>query len=60
MEDCSEVSVSTDLGNEDMKRDTVTEEEESVQVRGRKNFLYMKIIHCSDFSGVFGASESSW
>ena len=50
MEDCSEVSVSTDLGNEDMKHDTVTEEEESVQVRGRKNFLYMKIIHCSDFS----------
>lgn len=32
VEDCSEVSVSTDLGNEDMKRDTVTEEEESVQV----------------------------
>lgn len=32
VEDCSEVSVSTDLGNEDMKHDTVTEEEESVQV----------------------------
>lgn len=32
VEDCSEVSVSTDLGNEDMKLDTVTEEEESVQV----------------------------
>lgn len=32
VEDCYEVSVSTDLGNEDMKRDTVTEEEESVQV----------------------------
>ncbi|XP_052545495.1 protein FAM13B isoform X1 [Tympanuchus pallidicinctus] len=30
--DCSEVLVSTDLGSEDMKRDTVTEEEESVQV----------------------------
>lgn len=32
VEDCYEVSVSTDLGNEDMKHDTVTEEEESVQV----------------------------
>ncbi|XP_048816354.1 protein FAM13B isoform X2 [Lagopus muta] len=30
--DCSEVLVGTDLGSEDMKRDTVTEEEESVQV----------------------------
>uniref|UniRef100_A0A669QEA7 Protein FAM13B n=1 Tax=Phasianus colchicus TaxID=9054 RepID=A0A669QEA7_PHACC len=30
--DCSEVLVSTDLGSEDMKHDTVTEEEESVQV----------------------------
>ncbi|XP_072203970.1 protein FAM13B isoform X2 [Excalfactoria chinensis] len=30
--DCSEVLVSTDLGSEDMKHDTVTEEEEGVQV----------------------------
>uniref|UniRef100_A0A8C3LJ09 Protein FAM13B n=1 Tax=Chrysolophus pictus TaxID=9089 RepID=A0A8C3LJ09_CHRPC len=30
--DCSEVLVSTDLGSEDMKHDTVTEEEENVQV----------------------------
>ncbi|XP_015731166.1 protein FAM13B isoform X4 [Coturnix japonica] len=30
--DCSEVLVSTDLGSEDMKHDTVTEEEESIQV----------------------------
>lgn len=30
--DCSEVLVSTDLGSEDMKHDTVTEEEESTQV----------------------------
>ncbi|NXX01531.1 FA13B protein, partial [Larus smithsonianus] len=33
--DCSEVLVCTDLDSEAMKHDTVTEEEESVQVRGR-------------------------
>ncbi|KFO58281.1 Protein FAM13B [Corvus brachyrhynchos] len=33
--DCSEVLVCTDLDREAMKRDTVTEEEESIQVRGR-------------------------
>uniref|UniRef100_A0A8C5UBT6 Protein FAM13B n=1 Tax=Malurus cyaneus samueli TaxID=2593467 RepID=A0A8C5UBT6_9PASS len=33
--DCSEVLVCTDLDSESMKHDTVTEEEESVQVRGR-------------------------
>uniref|UniRef100_A0A672U4P8 Protein FAM13B n=1 Tax=Strigops habroptila TaxID=2489341 RepID=A0A672U4P8_STRHB len=32
--DCSEVLVCTDLDSEAMKHDTVTEEEESVQVRG--------------------------
>ncbi|KFU83905.1 Protein FAM13B [Chaetura pelagica] len=33
--DCSEVLVCTDLDSEAMKHDTVTEEEESIQVRGR-------------------------
>lgn len=40
MGDCSEVLVGTDLGSEDMKRDTVTEEEESVQVRGRASCIW--------------------
>ncbi|KFV89567.1 Protein FAM13B, partial [Fulmarus glacialis] len=39
--DCSEVLVCTDLDSEAMKRDTVTEEEESVQVRGRASCLYL-------------------
>ncbi|KFV44049.1 Protein FAM13B [Gavia stellata] len=40
--DCSEVLVCTDLDSGAMKHDTVTEEEESIQVRG----MYMKIIKC--------------
>ncbi|KFW66158.1 Protein FAM13B [Pygoscelis adeliae] len=36
---CSEVLVCTDLDSEAMKHDTVTEEEESVQVRGRASCL---------------------
>lgn len=36
---CSEVLVSTDLDSEAMKQDTVTEEEESVQVRGRASCM---------------------
>ncbi|KFR04402.1 Protein FAM13B [Nipponia nippon] len=37
--DCSEVLVCTDLDSEAMKHDTVTEEEESVQVRQRASCL---------------------
>ncbi|KFP57276.1 Protein FAM13B [Cariama cristata] len=37
--DCSEVLVCTDVDSEAMKHDTVTEEEESVQVRGRASCL---------------------
>ncbi|NXO66207.1 FA13B protein, partial [Phainopepla nitens] len=37
--DCSEVLVCTDLDSEAMKHDTVTEEEESIQVRGKVSCL---------------------
>ncbi|KFQ51573.1 Protein FAM13B [Nestor notabilis] len=38
---CSEVLVCTDLDSEAMKHGTVTEEEESVQVRGRASCLFL-------------------
>lgn len=37
--DCSEVLVCTDVASEAMKHDTVTEEEESIQVRGRASCM---------------------
>ncbi|KFP27336.1 Protein FAM13B [Colius striatus] len=57
--DCSEVLVCTDLDSEAMKHDTVTEGEESIQVRGRVS-LFQMITICLLFrqnSILLGSNE---
>uniref|UniRef100_A0A8C0HQH6 Protein FAM13B n=1 Tax=Buteo japonicus TaxID=224669 RepID=A0A8C0HQH6_9AVES len=52
--DCSEVLVCTDLDSEAMKHDTVTEEEESVQVRGRDSSSKTCDLNANTDSEVLG------